>query len=129
MDITDPSQALFEDWICVAPKGELNFLLRLDLTKLDSGQHANEQAKQQTNPRAPSRRAPPVLRKVSQRFIRAALLLAACAVSSASIGAPETGDPAPDFSLKGSDGLIHSLAELRGRGVVIAFFPKAFTGG
>lgn len=70
-----------------------------------------------------------MLGKVSQRFIKAALLLAAFTVSSASIGAPEIGDPAPDFSLKGSDGLTHSLAELRGRGVVIAFFPKAFTGG
>ena len=40
------------------------------------------------------------------------------------------GDPAPAFSLPGSDGKVHSLAEHLGkRAVVIAWFPKAFTGG
>jgi peroxiredoxin Q/BCP len=39
------------------------------------------------------------------------------------------GDPAPDFSLPGSDGRIYRLNELAGRPVVIAWFPKAFTGG
>ena len=44
--------------------------------------------------------------------------------------APEIGDPAPDFSLQGSDGKTYSLQELVGNGgIVIAFFPKAFTGG
>jgi peroxiredoxin len=39
------------------------------------------------------------------------------------------GDPAPDFSLPGSDGRTHRLSELAGRPVVLAWFPKAFTGG
>jgi peroxiredoxin Q/BCP len=39
------------------------------------------------------------------------------------------GDPAPDFSLPGSDGRTYRLKELQGRPVVIAWFPKAFTGG
>jgi thioredoxin-dependent peroxiredoxin len=40
------------------------------------------------------------------------------------------GDAAPDFSLIGSDGKTHSLAEFRGkRAVVLAWFPKAFTPG
>ena len=40
------------------------------------------------------------------------------------------GDPAPAFSLPGSDGKTHTLAEHLGkRAVVIAWFPKAFTGG
>ena len=39
------------------------------------------------------------------------------------------GDPAPPFSLQGSDGKIHDLASLKGRTVVLAWFPKAFTGG
>ncbi len=39
------------------------------------------------------------------------------------------GDLAPDFELAGSDGRTHRLSTLRGRTVVIAWFPKAFTGG
>jgi len=40
------------------------------------------------------------------------------------------GDAAPSFSLIGSDGTTHSLAEFRGKkAVVLAWFPKAFTGG
>jgi thioredoxin-dependent peroxiredoxin len=39
------------------------------------------------------------------------------------------GDKAPDFSLPGTDGKTHTLAEYRGRTVVLAWFPKAFTGG
>jgi len=41
----------------------------------------------------------------------------------------KVGDKAPDFSLQGSDGKTHSLAELKGKSVVLAWFPKAFTGG
>jgi cytochrome oxidase Cu insertion factor (SCO1/SenC/PrrC family) len=39
------------------------------------------------------------------------------------------GDKAPDFSLPGSDGKTHTLAELKGKTVILAWFPKAFTGG
>ena len=39
------------------------------------------------------------------------------------------GDPAPNFSLVGSDGKTHKLSDYKGRGVVLAWFPKAFTGG
>ena len=40
------------------------------------------------------------------------------------------GDLAPDFSLTASDGKIYTLSQFKGRqAVVIAFFPKAFTGG
>ena len=46
------------------------------------------------------------------------------------IGAPMVGDPAPDFNIKGSDGNSYSLSQFKGeKPVVIAFFPKAFTGG
>jgi len=41
----------------------------------------------------------------------------------------KVGDVAPDFSLPGSDGKTHKLSELRGKTVVLAWFPKAFTGG
>ena len=41
-----------------------------------------------------------------------------------------TGDAAPEFTLPGSDGESHSLSDHVGeRAVVIAWFPKAFTGG
>jgi thioredoxin-dependent peroxiredoxin len=39
------------------------------------------------------------------------------------------GDAAPDFTLAGSDGRTYRLSELKGHPVVIAWFPKAFTGG
>ena len=40
------------------------------------------------------------------------------------------GDPAPAFSLQGSDGKSHSLSDFLGKKVVVlAWFPKAFTGG
>jgi len=35
----------------------------------------------------------------------------------------------PDFTLPGSDGKTYSLADLKGKTVVLAWFPKAFTGG
>ena len=40
------------------------------------------------------------------------------------------GDVAPAFTLPGSDGATHSLNDHVGRrAVVLAWFPKAFTGG
>jgi len=40
------------------------------------------------------------------------------------------GDAAPTFSLPGSDGKTHALADYVGkRAVVLAWFPKVFTGG
>lgn len=41
----------------------------------------------------------------------------------------KVGDPAPDFKLVGSDGKTYSLSQLRGKTVVLAWFPKAFTTG
>jgi hypothetical protein len=42
----------------------------------------------------------------------------------------KVGDPAPDFSLVGSDRRVHTLHDAVGRdAVVLAWFPKAFTGG
>ena len=39
------------------------------------------------------------------------------------------GDMAPSFELPGSDGKTHRLADYVGKTVVLAWFPKAFTGG
>ncbi len=46
-------------------------------------------------------------------------------------GQPElkVGDVAPDFTLQASDGKTYSLSKLRGKNVVLAWFPKAFTAG
>jgi len=42
----------------------------------------------------------------------------------------KVGDEAPNFKLKGSDGKTYSLADFKGKQpVVVAWFPKAFTGG
>ena len=42
----------------------------------------------------------------------------------------EVGDKAPDFTLQASDGQTYKLSQFTGeQPVVIAFFPKAFTGG
>lgn len=41
----------------------------------------------------------------------------------------KVGDSAPDFALTGSDGKVHRLADYRGKAVVLAWYPKAFTGG
>src|SRR4051794_37696040 len=42
----------------------------------------------------------------------------------------KVGDKAPPFSLVGSDGKTYALADFKGKqAVVLAWFPKAFTGG
>jgi len=56
---------------------------------------------------------------------------AVLAVGRPLIGSTElkAGDPAPSFSLPGTDGQTHALADMEGRVVVLAWFPKAFTSG
>ena len=63
-----------------------------------------------------------------------ALLLVAClslllAPAMAVAGELKPGDTAPAFSLPGSDGKTHTLSDYAGKVVVVAWFPKAFTGG
>jgi peroxiredoxin Q/BCP len=42
----------------------------------------------------------------------------------------KVGDEAPAFELTGSDGKTHKLADFKGKqAVVVAWYPKAFTGG
>ena len=58
-----------------------------------------------------------------------AIAALAHAQSSGSEKELKAGDQAPEFSLPGSDGKTHRLADLKGKTVVLAWFPKAFTGG
>jgi peroxiredoxin Q/BCP len=61
-------------------------------------------------------------------WVGSALLAAGAAAAVA--GEPKVGDPAPAFSLQGSDGKIHALSDYKGKSaVVLAWFPKAFTPG
>jgi peroxiredoxin Q/BCP len=64
--------------------------------------------------------------------ITVALLLAASWSLSATAQESllKVGDPAPDFSLVGSDGKTYKLSDFKDKqAVVVAWFPKAFTGG
>ena len=60
------------------------------------------------------------------KWLVAFLLSSAVVFAQASI---KEGDIAPDWTLQGSDGNSYQLSDLRGTHVVLAFFPKAFTGG
>jgi peroxiredoxin Q/BCP len=60
--------------------------------------------------------------------------LAAVAIAATSAGAegeaPKVGDRAPNFKLVGTDGKTYTLDQFQGKSaVVIAFYPKALTGG
>jgi peroxiredoxin Q/BCP len=61
------------------------------------------------------------------------MLLLLCAVflftTAAMAQELKVGDMAPDFTLQASDGHTYQLSKLRGKTVVLAWFPKAFTGG
>jgi peroxiredoxin Q/BCP len=59
----------------------------------------------------------------------AVMLLGSVLMTPAFADELKVGDKAPDFKLQGSDGKIYSLADLKGKTVVLAWFPKAFTGG
>lgn len=67
-----------------------------------------------------------------RRFVRVA---SAAALAAGTLAAPafaqelKVGDEAPGFTLPASDGKTYSLNDLRGKTVVLAWFPKAFTGG
>lgn len=54
-------------------------------------------------------------------------LLVAGSVAAADL---KVGDQAPNFELPGTDGKTHKLSDFKGKStVVVAWFPKAFTGG
>lgn len=68
--------------------------------------------------------------KLSAVILFSITLLAMNGFSQESPARIEAGDKAPDFSLMGSDGQQYSLEQFVGKqGVVLAWFPKAFTRG
>jgi cytochrome oxidase Cu insertion factor (SCO1/SenC/PrrC family) len=78
-------------------------------------------------------------RQMMKQFVMSvAFGIATAAMAAQTPQAPQTpapdtglkvGDRAPDFELKGSDGKTWRLRDLKGKTVVLAWFPKAFTGG
>src|SRR6267378_3752908 len=65
-------------------------------------------------------------------FVAVVVLLVGVAVVLAMrtrANAPSSGAPAPDFTLNSQDGKPLSLHDLRGKWVVLYFYPKDFTSG
>jgi peroxiredoxin Q/BCP len=60
--------------------------------------------------------------------VAAALSLTALAAQQTPVELKE-GDAAPNFTLPGTDGKTHRLSDYKGKAVVLAWFPKAFTAG
>jgi peroxiredoxin Q/BCP len=59
-----------------------------------------------------------------------AMMAAAVSVGAQEQAAPGVGDKAPNFKLVGTDGKIYTLEQFKGKSaVVIAWYPKALTGG
>jgi peroxiredoxin Q/BCP len=56
-------------------------------------------------------------------------LATALALPLAAAELPQAGAPAPEFSLVSDQGTKASLADFRGKWVVLYFYPKNFTGG
>jgi peroxiredoxin Q/BCP len=66
------------------------------------------------------------------KLVWASVLSLGVLASAATVQNPvelKEGDQAPAFTLPGSDGKTHRLSDYRGRAVVLAWFPEAFTGG
>ena len=58
------------------------------------------------------------------------LVLVLNAAGGAAFAGPAVGEQAPAFDLAGSDGERYALSQFVGeRGVVLAWFPRAFTPG
>ena len=63
------------------------------------------------------------------RCASAVLVLAGLMAGPVSAQELKVGDQAPAFTLPGTDGKTYTLEDLKGREVVLAWFPKAFTAG
>jgi peroxiredoxin Q/BCP len=70
-------------------------------------------------------------RSIGPRIVMVGVGMALVAVAAGAAGVElKVGDQAPGFSMVGSDGKTYTLDQFKGNSpVVIAWFPKAFTGG
>ena len=67
---------------------------------------------------------------MKKTLLAAGLLLGMALVATNAQADLAVGDDAPDFSLEGSDGKTYKLSDFKGKqAVVVAWYPKAFTGG
>src|SRR5437879_2655776 len=75
----------------------------------------------------PKREEVVMIRSLRRRLAYQGLsVLSVIIVAGAAAAELKVGDPAPSFSLKGSDGKNYSLDQFKGKSaVVIAWFPKA----
>ncbi len=74
------------------------------------------------------------LRLLPFAIVAGSLVASPAAAQPATPTAPavelKVGDQAPDFTLPATDGKTYSLSkDLKGKWVVLAWFPKAFTAG
>jgi peroxiredoxin Q/BCP len=72
-----------------------------------------------------------MIQNIVTRTVMVALgIVSIAAIAGAASAELKVGDQAPPFSLKGSDGKTYSLDQFKGKSaIVVAWFPKAFTGG
>jgi len=67
---------------------------------------------------------------LSLAVVACALVAGQAAAQTPAPGELKVGDQAPDFTLQATDGKTYTLSkDLRGRWVVLGWFPKAFTAG
>lgn len=68
---------------------------------------------------------------MSHPLLRSAVAMALAFSAAPAVYAElKAGDEAPAFELKGSDGKTYKLSDFKGKSaVVVAWYPKAFTGG
>ncbi len=63
-------------------------------------------------------------------IMTAALVIGFAGLTNQAQAELKVGDKAPEFSLPGSDGKTYKLSDFAGKqAIVIAWYPKAFTGG
>ena len=68
------------------------------------------------------------MRRRGWTLLAASLILGSVGISRGE--GPKVGDGAPAFELVGSDGKTYKSADYKGKQVVVlAWYPKAFTGG